>query len=165
MKVYPDISEQQRVRGRVHLPRAEGPVRASGVPRPVRVRLSHLQQHRPPGPHGEALPLQPGADQETDGAGGDLESLQGDQAGGQTDNFLPAPAEQLHVQLQAGLHPALPLTPLLLPFDVPQLLRLLLPALLPGLQLLLQSHQADPGHRARRELHPHGEPHQTSTIF
>ena len=161
-----NISEQQRVRGCVHLPRAEGPVRASGVPRPVRLRLSHLQQHRPPGPHRQALPLQPRAAQETDRASRDLESVQRDQAGREAGDQPSASLQQLPVQHQALPHHApLPLPALLLPAHVAQLLGLLLPTLLAWLQLLLQSHQAPARPRPGRQLHPHGESHQAPSVL
>ena len=162
-----NISEQQRVRGCVHVPRAEGPVWAGGVSRPVRLRLSHLQQHRTPGPHRQALPLQPRAAQETDRAGRDLESVQRDKAGREASEQPAASLQQLPVQHQALPHHApLPLSAILLPADVAKLLGiLLLPTLLAWLQLLLQSYQDPARPRSGRQLHPHGESHQAPSVL
>ena len=43
------MSEQQRVGGGVHVPRAEGHGRQGGLSSALRLRLTHLQQHRPQG--------------------------------------------------------------------------------------------------------------------
>ena len=46
---FNNVSEQQRVGGGVHVPRAEGHGRQGGLPRALRLRLPHLQQHWPQG--------------------------------------------------------------------------------------------------------------------
>ena len=43
------MAEQQRVGGGLHVPRAERHGRQGGLPRALRLRLPHLQQHRPQG--------------------------------------------------------------------------------------------------------------------